>query len=103
MQIFLPYDVDCLGEQVLSVLFLGYVAARKRTKKNGVFSGRCPEPQSLFEKSDTKTFMSWLVRAYCASFWMRILSASMAVRMALSVSCCSADSSSLSMPRLALS
>ena len=90
----------CLCEKIASVLF-GKIAA-KRTK-NGVFSGRCPEPQSLFEKSDAKTFMSWVVRAYCASFWMRILSASMAVLIALSVSCCSADSSSLSMPRLALS
>jgi len=39
------------------VLFLGYVAARKRTKKNGVIMGRCPKPQSLFEKSDAKTFI----------------------------------------------
>ncbi len=49
-------------EVFLSVLFLGYVAARKRTSNSlrelkRRYTGRCPEPQSLFEKSDAKTFI----------------------------------------------
>ena len=40
-----------------SVLFLEQVAAIKSTKKNGVFSGHRPEPRSLLEKSDVKTFI----------------------------------------------
>ena len=51
-------------EVFLSVLFLGYVAARKKNIfasqiKERRYAGRCPEPQSLFEKSDAKTFILW--------------------------------------------
>ena len=43
-------------EKILSVLFLGYVAARKRTKKNGVIRGAAPNPATFFEKRSIKNF-----------------------------------------------
>ena len=41
-------------EVFLSVLFLGYVAARKRTKKNGVMRGVAPNPSRFLKKATQK-------------------------------------------------
>ena len=46
-------------EVFLSVLFLGYVAARKRTKKNGVMRGSAPAPATFLKKGRSKTFILW--------------------------------------------
>ena len=64
--------------------------------------GRCPRPATFLKKGRSKTFIR-RVRVYCLSFSMRILSASIAVLMASSVSWFSAVSSLLSMPKAALS
>ncbi len=44
-------------EEILSVLFLGYVAARKRTKKNGVIRGLPRTPRPFLKKGRSKTFI----------------------------------------------
>ena len=41
-----------------SVLFLGYVAARKSTKKNGGYRGAAPNPATFLKKGRSKTLKS---------------------------------------------
>ena len=99
----------CLCEKIVSVLFEQGAAKRTKNSVKSISRLRArpraarPWMGGRFLKKATQKLSKEGVRVYRLSFSMRILSASIAVLMALSVSCCSAASSWLSMPRLALS